>query len=57
MQVENPRAGFIQTLFSPLNLQLSFFTANTKSKPKVMAGMKCWTGAGTEVPSGAARGS
>lgn len=29
------------------------FTANTEGNPKVMTGMSCWTGAGTEVASGA----
>lgn len=52
--VENPRAGFIHPLFSSLNLQLSFFTANTKSNPKITTDMNCWTGAGTEMESGAA---
>lgn len=51
--VEDPRAGFIQAFFSSFNLQLSFFTAPTKSNPKVTTGMNCWTGAGTEVARGA----
>lgn len=34
--------------FSSLNWQLSFFTANTKSNPKAMTGMKCRTGSSTE---------
>lgn len=52
-----PRARFIQTLFSSLNFNSHIFTANTKSNPKVMTGMNCWTEAGTEVASGAAPGS
>lgn len=55
--VEDPRARFIQTLFSSLNFNSHIFTANTKSNPKVMTGMNCWTEAGTEVASGAAPGS
>lgn len=55
--VEDPRAGFIQAFFSSFNLQLSFFTAPTKSNPKVTTGMNCWTGTGTGVARGAAPGS
>lgn len=52
-----PKGWIIQAFFSSFNLQLSFFTAPTKSNPKVMTGMNCWTGAGTEAARGAAPGS